>query len=228
MGMKIMNKLLLADGINKVKSGEYKLDNAPKKIEICGEVIIHYENKNNENIEIEVKDNNKLIIYNLYDITNDVKILINLNNNSKIIYNLLLINDGKNKVNLNLNMNGNKSEALIKVHIINKNSDSNINFICDGKIEENTIDNVLTEDLKGLIISDDSIKISPNMEVLTNEVIANHEVAIASFKSEDLFYFQSRGLNLEEAQNLLIKGFVNSILSEELRNDLKMEVRAIE
>ena len=47
------------------------------------------------------------------------------------------------------------------------------------------------------------------------DVIANHSAFIGTFKDEELFYLQSRGIPVDEASKLLIKGFLISELEKE-------------
>ncbi len=123
-------------------------------------------------------------------------------------------------------MPNNGAYANIKVRVINILSNSNINLVVNGKILEATRDNELIEDLKGLIINEnDMIKISPNMMVDTNEVLANHLVTIGSFNKEELFYLTMRGLSLSSAKELLKKAFLTNIMSAYEKE--KMEVKEV-
>ena len=74
------------------------------------------------------------------------EIIIDVNNNNEIELSYLIINEGINKVRITINMEGNASFVNLKIRVINKTYDSNINIICDGIIKDGTIDNELMED----------------------------------------------------------------------------------
>ncbi|OGY87459.1 MAG: hypothetical protein A2233_00905 [Candidatus Kerfeldbacteria bacterium RIFOXYA2_FULL_38_24] len=53
----------------------------------------------------------------------------------------------------------------------------------------------------------------PGFSIHTNEVRAVHNSAIHYLKPQDLFYLQSRGLSLPQAQKLIISGFLKKLVS---------------
>jgi len=229
VGMILMNKILVVEDNIKIDNGKYLLDyKKESNIKIDGSVILDNYSKNNYYLNIEVLNNINLILNKVNIIEDNLKINITLNNDSILEYNMYVINKGINKVEINIEMLGNNNKAIIKLRVINKTSDSNLDIICNGKVKENTINNELLEDLKGLIVSTDSIKISPNMEINTNEVIANHLVTIGSFNKDDLFYLKSKGLSEELARKILLKNFITSNLNDDFKEKIKMEVINIE
>jgi len=48
----------------------------------------------------------------------------------------------------------------------------------------------------------------PNLEIQTDEVKCSHAATVSSIPEEQLFYLQSRGLNLQTAQDLIVSGFL--------------------
>lgn len=54
----------------------------------------------------------------------------------------------------------------------------------------------------------------PGLEVLENEVKAGHGATVGRIDEEQLFYIMSRGLSIEQAKQLIIKGFLGSLLQE--------------
>lgn len=224
-----MNKLLLVESIKKIDNGEYILEcknNA--KLVITGNATLHYYEPNNKDLSLELSDNSALVFNNFYVVSNDIKIDINLKNNATLNYNMLIINEGDNKVTINVNIKGNKNKCYLNIKVINKNKSSKIDVVINGIINAHTIDNEFLENVKGLLLNDDYIKISPNINVLTNEVTANHLVTIGSFSKAELFYLLSKGISLNNAKNLILKGFITSILSSPLQKYLNMEVITIE
>ncbi len=67
----------------------------------------------------------------------------------------------------------------------------------------------------------------PSLKIENNEVKASHSASISKVDKEDLFYLKSRGLKEKVAEELIIKGFANSIISgfpKQLRERLERKV----
>ncbi|MEN9687392.1 MAG: hypothetical protein RL381_404 [Actinomycetota bacterium] len=69
---------------------------------------------------------------------------------------------------------------------------------------------------RNLLLSDgaraDSV---PNLEIETGEIVgAGHASTTGRFDDEQLFYLMSRGINLQDARRLVVRGFFNEIVSE--------------
>lgn len=69
----------------------------------------------------------------------------------------------------------------------------------------------------------------PSLEIEANDVKAGHSASVGQVDDEALFYLRSRGLTEEQARELMIDGFFESLLmqisdldiAEKLRNNLK-------
>ena len=192
------------------------------------EVLYYNYDNNNHNLTFNIKDYSNITLNFVKILSNSNTITININNNIEFNFTLLIINDGNNTLNLKINTLGNNNNIKIKVRLINKNSASKINLICDGYINKSTENNTFTEDLKGLIVNNDYIKISPNIYVDTNNVLANHLVTISSFNPHELFYLNLKGISLNLAKEMLIKAFINSNDFQYFKDLLSMEVINIE
>jgi Fe-S cluster assembly protein SufD len=57
-------------------------------------------------------------------------------------------------------------------------------------------------------------KAIPRLDVLENEVKAGHGATVGRVDEEQLFYIMSRGLNLSQAKHIIVKGFLESLLSD--------------
>jgi Fe-S cluster assembly protein SufD len=71
----------------------------------------------------------------------------------------------------------------------------------------------------------------PNLEIETGEIIgAGHASATGRFDDEQLFYLTSRGVSLEQARRLVVRGFFGEILQKiaipEVRERLTMAIEA--
>ncbi len=55
----------------------------------------------------------------------------------------------------------------------------------------------------------------PNLEIETGEIVgAGHASTTGRFDDEQLFYLMSRGISIENARRLVVRGFFNEIISE--------------
>jgi Fe-S cluster assembly protein SufD len=64
-----------------------------------------------------------------------------------------------------------------------------------------------------LLLSDGaSAESKPNLEIFADNVKASHGATMGQLEKEELFYLQSRGFTLPEAQKLLVKGFCQEII----------------
>ena len=50
----------------------------------------------------------------------------------------------------------------------------------------------------------------PNLYIDSHDVEASHSALIGKFSDEELFYLQSRGLDIKSAEKLLVTGFLTS------------------
>ena len=67
----------------------------------------------------------------------------------------------------------------------------------------------------GLILTDDcQFLVKPELEIYADDVICSHGSISGTLNSDHLFYLQSRGIPLVEAQKLLIQAFFAEILNE--------------
>lgn len=59
----------------------------------------------------------------------------------------------------------------------------------------------------------------PNLEIETGEIVgAGHASTTGRFDDEQLFYLMSRGINMDDARRLVVRGFFNEIVSQ-IKND---------
>ncbi len=59
----------------------------------------------------------------------------------------------------------------------------------------------------------------PNLEIETGEIVgAGHASTTGRFDDEQLFYLMSRGINIDDARRLVVRGFFNEIIGQ-IRNE---------
>ena len=65
---------------------------------------------------------------------------------------------------------------------------------------------------RSLLLSKQSRAIpTPRLEVLTKLIAsATHEAAVGTIDQDQLFYLQSRGLSREEAEKIIVEGFLGA------------------
>lgn len=57
-----------------------------------------------------------------------------------------------------------------------------------------------------------SAESKPNLEIFADNVKASHGATMGQLEKEELFYLQSRGFSLPEAQKLLVRGFCQEVI----------------
>lgn len=106
-----------------------------------------------------------------------------------------------------------KSSVLVKGALKDK---SQFNWSGDVKIS-NTAHNTETfEENRNLILNKGPRVVSiPNLEILTGNIIgAGHASATSRFDENQLFYFVSRGIDEVTAKQLVLEGFIGSVLDQ--------------
>ncbi len=74
---------------------------------------------------------------------------------------------------------------------------------CDGRQSANN-----------LLLGDKSeAEVIPRLEIIADEVRCSHGATVGSIDKESLFYLKSRGINPEEAENMIIKSYYQDILN---------------
>lgn len=68
---------------------------------------------------------------------------------------------------------------------------------------------------RNLILSDEAIATSlPNLEIEADDVRCSHGATVGQLDAEALFYLMSRGLGREQAERLVVLGFLGEVLSK--------------
>ncbi len=79
---------------------------------------------------------------------------------------------------------------------------------------------------KAVLLNEDTeFNAKPELEIYADDVKCSHGSASGSLNENSIFYLRSRGLNYNEAKNLLIKGFlldvIDKITDDEIKNFIK-------
>lgn len=171
-----------------------------------------------------VEDNASLTINKFYDLneTNE-EINVYLNGyNSKVILNMGIISEGSHLYKINIYSNNKNTISESNIHGVCI-KDNNILIENNGYIPKGKSGSILNQDNKIITLGKNNSKIRPNLFIDEFDVEASHGAYIGKFNEEDIFYLKSRGLSEQEANNLLIKGFlINKMnLEEEEEKEIK-------
>ncbi len=216
MGLEIMNKIVIA-------RENYSLVDTIGILDILGNNVtlncqgnntLYIKNKENLNLHIVLDDNSHVDIF-LYSLNkkNNNEVIIEQSNNTTINYYEAFTSKDITNYNIINKIKGNNNKSNIKLRVISKDKNINLNVLAN--VYDKTIDNDILEDIKG--INDGGIiTVEPNMEINTNEVMANHLVTIGNITKEYLFYLESKGINENMAKEIILKGFLNGIFKEHI------------
>ena len=181
-----------------------------------------YDFNNSNNITINLLDNSSLEYYKVRNKVSDSKLLINQSNDTYLDYKEVIINNNDFTYEINTILNGNNNVSKVTLRCLNESGKAKI--FANG-IEENTSNNELLEDLRGLNLNDNTLVIKPDMQINSLDVIANHKVTISNVKNDELFYLESKGVNKTDAINLLKEGFILGILPLEMQEKIKEYIK---
>lgn len=100
------------------------------------------------------------------------------------------------------------SSGRLNVRAIVKNgADLQINGLIKISASAKNTESFL--DIRVLLLDDKShADVRPQLEIQTNDVKASHAASISPVDPEQLFYLESRGLNKNQATNLIVDGFL--------------------
>ena len=220
-----MNNILINNKDFIIEQTNCKIDYCINEInlKINGNVHIYDFNDNEElKLNIEVLENSSL---NYYMFSNNEfknkEININNQDNSKTNFNYSFITNNKSELTINNNILGNNIKSDIRIRSVAKDK-SNCVINSNGYVLKNTTNNEFNEDVRGLNLDEGIIVINPNMYIDTNDVIANHNATIGNIDNNYLFYLNSKGINNEDAKKLIVSGFIKSILSDEIKEEINL------
>lgn len=65
-----------------------------------------------------------------------------------------------------------------------------------------------------LLSNQAQVNSKPYLEILANDVLCTHGATMGQIDKEQKFYLESRGLNAKEAEELIVNGFLHSLLDK--------------
>lgn len=78
-----------------------------------------------------------------------------------------------------------------------------------------------------LLGKDASVEAFPYLEIEADEVRASHAASSSGLDGTQLFYLRSRGLSIEEAERLLVEGFLRQAIAAQVDKKLGSKVEEV-
>lgn len=199
-----------------------------KSVEVLGTSTLNI-NANITDLKIIIRKGASLVVnyFNIIDKL-DSKITITCEDNANVTLNHSFITKDTYNLILITDFLGNNAYLCENVHGINDNGTSNIT--ADGYVKNSKNDNELLENIRLININGGKGVSVPNMLISTSKVIANHMVTISSVPNDEIFYLTAKGINYNDARNLICNGHLTKIITDnklliKIKEILKMEVR---
>ncbi len=178
-------------------------------------------------VTVEANSNCKLyFIHQDHNYTNEILIELIGEHASVELYGLFL-GEKKYSFNLSTNVIHSAKNTHSKTEIYGILKDQSSSFY-KGVIRVNPKTNGSSGELiyKALLLSDKVIaKPLPSLEILNNNVQVSHSVSVTHLNLEEIFYLNTRGLNIAQSEQLITQSFLAKIKQRitecETDNDLK-------
>jgi Fe-S cluster assembly protein SufD len=121
---------------------------------------------------------------------------------------------------INKSFDNNNITDIVEVNHHHKNNQSEVTHRSIAKDKSQIFNNAkalvapgadqseIEQDLKNVLLSEDAkIFSKPELEVYADEVVAAHGSTIGALDEQSLFYLQSRGIDIEQARDIMIESF---------------------
>lgn len=221
-----MNKIVVEK--NKISSNfPLKIDNFNINLE-NNDVFIIYKDSNC-NFKFNIKNDLKIYeyytnstCYNTYNLDNNINLTlnrfcfdcsfktdINLSYKSNILYKYACISLNDNNYIINVYHNDKDTTSKVVNYGINF-TDKKLDFLINSYVKKESINSNAIQDSKIILKRNGNSSIKPNLIIDNNEISSSHSAYIGNFKSNEIFYLQSRGISYNKAIKLLAKSFLTS------------------
>lgn len=195
-----------------------------------------------DNAKIEILDyssDNYLKIKNIYNIDNgslridkfynnkkvDEEIDFNLmQDGDRVDYNFATISLGEENYIINVNHNNKNTISNIDNRSVALKN-SKINYTINSRVLKDCVKSMLDQNTRIITLGECEAKISPNMFIDLDDVIAKHGSVIGTFKEDQVFYLMSKGISYNDTVKLLIKGYLLSKIRVNV--DVRMKIMEI-
>jgi len=204
--------------------------------------LIDHKNHQNNITNINCQPYSEIDYY-LIQNNDDSKIQVQQAINSKFIAKILTVGLNNNKLKLEINLTEKNAMAYLNILQNTKQSAiHDINFIVNhltvagssytiarsiatDAATANLIGRVIVHksakktyaDLqsKGLLLSEQAIINScPELDIYNNDLVCTHGASIGNLDQNTLFYMQTRGIDLENAKEMLLQAFIEPVIKK--------------
>ncbi len=142
--------------------------------------------------------------------------------NAKIDYTIKTISKAREKYDITVYHQGKKTESKIKTNGVTI-EEGTLDFHVSSIVKSGKIGCIVDQKNRIINLNDQKSSIHPNLFIDEYDVTANHSAYIGTFRKEELFYLESRGISRNLATNLLVKGFLLANLELSFKNKEKIE-----
>jgi len=156
-------------------------------------------------------------------IKNEIHCNLLENFSSSFVNGIMLLNGNQHhelKTNINHKYENCKSSQLIKSVLLDKSSGTFQGKIYVDKRAQKTNGYQLS---KALILSENSeFNSKPELEIYADDVKCSHGSTTGNIDENSIFYLMSRGLTREQANKMIVEGFLNEVIETITESDIKL------
>jgi|GEM_PF-1047274 len=175
---------------------------------------------------VHLNKSEQLISFNQFDLADEAEVLnMNQHHGGLLQHHLHRVNfngSGSKYTSgtINKSYDNNNISDLVEVNHYHKNNQSDVTHRSIAKDQSQIFNNAkamvapgadgseIEQDLKNILLSPDAkIFSKPELEVYADEVVAAHGSTIGALDDTALFYLQSRGVDIEQAREIMIESF---------------------
>lgn len=161
----------------------------------------------NSSVKSNFSITNNLIL-NIFNVNSEFFCTLDLNKPKiDLVYSYSNLNIDSNKYVVSINHNYSYQTSKIVNHGINF-SDKALLYEINAVVPKNSSNGKTSQDSRIILFGDNNSRIEPNLIIANSLIEANHSAYIGDFKSDELFYLESRGLSLDSSKRILAKSFL--------------------
>ena len=153
---------------------------------------------------------------------------INLDkSNSEFHYNSLNLLNDSNYIDNYIEVNHNSKNTLSQINQKNILQDKSRGvFYSKSTIKENSSNSQAHQHNNNLILSQNSmVHSNPQLMIYNDDVECSHGSTTGKIDDDALFYLRSRGINLDNAKQILLNAFLNDIIDNIKNEEISLNIK---
>ncbi len=189
-------------------------------------ILYVVDDNKNKNYKYNIEEDT--IIYH-FSINSSHSVLIDLvSEGVSVWYYYYNINYSDNEFSISIRHLSSNSHSEVFNHGVNVFSNK-LKFIVSSTVLSDSYSCICNQDNQIINMQDGKSTIVPNLFIDNYDVDSSHAAYIGKFLDEDLFYLMSRGIKLDVAYRLLLRGFlgINQVSDESLISKFILEIEKI-